>query len=507
MQISTQPSARPTLKEQKTAILESEISLQDQVNLRPIRELIDSISDHMKTQKQDGKNPITWEQIIECVDKIQRQRNNDMTAESWMIDNVVNVLGNPLGNQFKKTVEKLATHRNHLLGSTKINWFGHTNFTNGIKEFLEMLKLQQEAIRISSETDTTKKRKAQDHFLGRVFFSKNHRIARESAKLIGNIGCDEGHLAEKFLDPFACYIPSFRDEVRAVDKSEWIFGAFKTDPKTRLEFYKTIKTQKWENEQAQENLAKALRNQISSETEAKMRAEILNSIEFIPWTSPVAFIIAKDVLCRYKNDVIKPTFVSYIRIPDDAPIFLGSKDKSWTIIHAIKMKEFGTDPKTLLGLAKLVRSLSWEEEKEKTENKSVVRNPYHPHLTPTKSASAQTQLAQAIRDQAFGTDPETLAELWTSIQSITWTDTEAQKILAQALVDQLKAKNQVELKKLFLEANEQQWSAEAIKILSDAIQLTPEEKLAGIRSTSPDSSPGLSTSSSSSSAPRRTPSP
>lgn len=81
----------------------------------------------------------TTEKICDLIDKIQRDVNAGRSSEKYTNDiSFLNELDSELGKDFVTTVKTLATHRNHFFGTTKINWFGHTNNTKSIEKFKEL---------------------------------------------------------------------------------------------------------------------------------------------------------------------------------------------------------------------------------------------------------------------------------------------------------------------------------------------------------------------------------
>lgn len=91
-------------------------------------------------EKQKKKRDDIVKQILNLIDQIQRDMNAGQAHKIYETEATFLNFDNDLSlkNDFITTVKTLATHRNHFFGTTKINWFGHTNNTKSIEALKEL---------------------------------------------------------------------------------------------------------------------------------------------------------------------------------------------------------------------------------------------------------------------------------------------------------------------------------------------------------------------------------
>lgn len=174
---------------------------------------------------------ITKESLLFCIESIQKNKNDHCISSDGVAIVIaqLNEAQTELGNRFRDLVECLATHRIHFVGSSKINWFGRTNYTDGIKDFLKQIN-QLEWNQKSQQNIA--------HLIYEQKFGTHISVLKRLAQFIEKIEWSDSE-AQVFIARSIC---------------EQKFG---TDPEVLTELARFIGQIKWEDA-AQDHLATAI---------------------------------------------------------------------------------------------------------------------------------------------------------------------------------------------------------------------------------------------------------
>lgn len=146
--VQSSPDWNPTLKEQKTAILDQNNGFIAKYNrenpLKPIatlRELVDSV--YLETKDKPSS---TIESLLKDIDSLQGLLNRGKIPSLEFQERFRTYVTDDFKDKIYNTIALLAKHRNTLFGETKINWFGSPNKTDGIKKLKETLSENPSAV-------------------------------------------------------------------------------------------------------------------------------------------------------------------------------------------------------------------------------------------------------------------------------------------------------------------------------------------------------------------------